>query len=56
MLTRSAQLGMRLQDDLDGDKLKIIYLRPLDLSVDEMLANLLDAIKSIGAQRVVIDQ
>ncbi len=36
-------------------RLKIIYLRPLDLSVDETLAEILEGVKSIGAQRVVID-
>ncbi|MGO8672494.1 MAG: RAD55 family ATPase [Capsulimonadaceae bacterium] len=54
-VARSAQLGMGLQEDLDKDNLKIIYLRPLDLSVDEMLREILDAIKEIGAHRVVID-
>lgn len=38
-----------------ADKLAVIYLRPLDLSVDEMLAEILTAVKRIGATRVVID-
>lgn len=54
-LSRSEQLGMGLQDDLDKNKLRIIYLRPLDLSVDETLREILDTIKAVGAQRVVID-
>ena len=54
-LARSEQLGMGLQDDIDKNKLKIIYLRPLDLSVDETLREILDTIKAIGAQRLVID-
>jgi circadian clock protein KaiC len=36
-------------------KLRLIYLRPLDLSVDETLAEILDAVSAIGATRVVID-
>jgi len=54
-LARSEQLGMGLQSDIDGNKLRVIYLRPLDLSVDETLREILDAIKAIGAERLVID-
>ena len=36
-------------------KLEILYLRPLDLSVDETMQAILDAIKRIGAKRLVID-
>ena len=36
-------------------KLEIIYLRPLDLSVDEALFSILDAVDRLGARRVVID-
>ncbi len=32
-----------------------IYLRPLDLSVDEAMQEMHDAIKSTGAKRLVID-
>jgi circadian clock protein KaiC len=38
----------------DG-KLEVIYLRPLDLSVDEALFAILEAVDRIGAKRVVID-
>ncbi len=38
----------------DG-KLEVIYLRPLDLSVDEALYEILEAVKRLGAKRVVID-
>ena len=45
--------------DLDGGatdgRLKLIYLRPLDLSVDETLAEILEAVQETGADRVVID-
>ena len=33
----------------------MIYLRPLDLSVDETMQDILDAVKRINAKRVVID-
>ncbi len=33
----------------------MIYLRPLDLSVDEMMQEILDAVKRTGAKRLVID-
>jgi circadian clock protein KaiC len=36
-------------------KVKLIYLRPLDLSVDETQQEIWDAIMAIGAKRVVID-
>jgi circadian clock protein KaiC len=38
----------------DG-KLELIYLRPLDLSVDEALAAILEAVERLKAKRVVID-
>lgn len=36
-------------------KLEVLYLRPLDLSVDETVRELQDAVKRIGAKRAVID-
>lgn len=36
-------------------KLELIYLRPLDLSVDEALAAILEAVQRLGASRIVID-
>lgn len=38
----------------DG-KLDILYLRPLDLSVDETMQEILDGVQKIGAKRLVID-
>jgi len=35
--------------------LSVIYLRPLDLSVDETVREILDAVNRIGARRLVID-
>ena len=52
---RAPNLGQDLQKaELDGT-LKILYLRPLDLSVDESLQAILDSIQEINAKRLVID-
>jgi circadian clock protein KaiC len=49
--SRNAEVGkMR-----DAGKLELIYLRPLDLSVDEALAAILEAVERLHAKRVVID-
>ncbi len=40
---------------VDEGKLELIYLRPLDLSVDEALYAILEAVERLGAKRVVID-
>jgi circadian clock protein KaiC len=52
---RSAGLGMDLQPSLNNGALEILYLRPLDLSVDETMQEILDAVKRTGAKRLVID-
>jgi circadian clock protein KaiC len=36
-------------------KLEVLYMRPLDLSIDETLLELRDAVKRLGAKRAVID-
>lgn len=36
-------------------KLEVLYLRPLDLSIDETLLELQNAVKRVGAKRAVID-
>ena len=40
---------------IDAGRLAVTYLRPLDLSVDEMLAEIQGAVARVGATRVVID-
>lgn len=40
---------------LKKKKLEIVYLRPLDLSIDETLLALREAVRRIGAKRAVID-
>jgi circadian clock protein KaiC len=52
---RAANFGMDLKTPQEKEKLKILYLRPLDLSVDETMVEILDAIKEVGARRLVID-
>src|SRR6185369_7343090 len=36
-------------------KLKVIYLRPLDLSVDETVHEIVNSVKKLGCKRLVID-
>ncbi len=36
-------------------KLEVLYLRPLDLSIDETLVEIQEAVKRVGAKRAVID-
>ncbi|WP_020470470.1 ATPase domain-containing protein [Zavarzinella formosa] len=52
---RAAKLGMDFETPQRDGKLDIIYLRPLDLSVDETMCEVIEAVKRIGAKRVVID-
>jgi circadian clock protein KaiC len=40
---------------IEKGKLAVIYLRPLDLSVDEALFAILEGVERLGAKRVVID-
>ncbi len=48
---RSPEIGKMIR----AGKLELIYLRPLDLSVDEALAAILEAVERLDATRVVID-
>jgi KaiC/GvpD/RAD55 family RecA-like ATPase len=52
---RAASLGLDLETPQKDGKLTILYLRPLDLSVDETMHSILDAVQKIGAKRLVID-
>ncbi len=52
---RAGSFGIDLETPLRDGTLKLIYLRPLDLSVDEAMQEILDSIKEIGAKRLVID-
>jgi circadian clock protein KaiC len=52
---RAATFGIDLDTPQKEGKLKIIYLRPLDLSVDETVHEIVNAVKEIGCKRLVID-
>lgn len=52
---RAGGLGMDLENPQQEEKLAILFIRPLDLSVDEMMHEVVDAVQRIGAKRVVID-
>ena len=52
---RAGSLGLDLVTPQEAGTLLILYLRPLDLSVDETMHEILDAVKRIGAKRLVID-
>jgi circadian clock protein KaiC len=48
---RDSEIGKMIR----AGKLELIYLRPLDLSVDEALHAILEAVERLKAKRVVID-
>jgi circadian clock protein KaiC len=52
---RADSFGLDLKEAQEEGKLEILYLRPLDLSVDETMQEILDAVERIGAKRLVID-
>jgi circadian clock protein KaiC len=52
---RADGFGLNLRTPQYKGKLEILYLRPLDLSVDETMQEILDAVERVGAKRLVID-
>jgi circadian clock protein KaiC len=54
-LARAKTVPVDFSEMIAADRLAVIYLRPLDLSVDEMLAEIFLAVRRVGATRVVID-
>ncbi|MEP6906183.1 MAG: ATPase domain-containing protein, partial [Gemmatimonadales bacterium] len=54
-LARANKRNSTVGKMIKSGKLELIYLRPLDLSVDEALAAILEAVERLGAKRVVID-
>ena len=52
---RAGNFGLKLKAARQKGRLEILYLRPLDLSVDETMQEILDAIQRVGAKRLVID-
>lgn len=53
--SRATSFGLDLDTAQQLDKLEILYLRPLDLTVDEALYEIMHAVKRVGAKRLVID-
>ena len=54
-LARTKARNHDIEAMIEPGNFRLIYLRPLDLSVDETLSEILDAVDEIGASRVVID-
>ena len=54
-LARAETRNPQITEMIGTGQLKLIYLRPLDLSVDETLAETLEAVAEVDATRVVID-
>ena len=52
---RADSLGLKLKAAEQKGLLEILYLRPLDLSVDQITQEILDAVQRVGAKRLVID-
>jgi circadian clock protein KaiC len=52
---RASKFGIDLKTPQADGQLKIIYLRPLDLSVDETVHEVVNAVKAVGCKRLVID-
>lgn len=52
---RAAMFGLDFDTPQKDDTLKIIYLRPLDLSVDETVHEIVNSVKTHGCKRLVID-
>jgi circadian clock protein KaiC len=52
---RAASFGLDLKMPQQKGTLEILYLRPLDLSVDETMQELLEGIVRVGAKRLAID-
>ena len=54
-LARADGFGFGLRDMIRDGMLEALYLRPLDLSPDETLYEIRQAVQRVGAKRVVID-
>lgn len=54
-LDRAASFGHDLTKHVEDGTLKLIYLRPLDLSVDETVHEVISAVKQTGCKRLVVD-
>ena len=54
-VARAGKMGFKLDAARKNGTLEVLYLRPLDLSVDETVHEIVSAVKRTKAKRVVID-
>jgi len=54
-VARATKMGFKLDEARKNGTLEVLYLRPLDLSVDETVNEIVTAVKRVKAKRVVID-
>jgi circadian clock protein KaiC len=54
-LNRAGAFGMELEEARQNRKLEVLYLRPLDLSIEEAMQEILEAVNRTSAKRLVID-
>ena len=54
-VARADKMGFKLDEARKNGTLEVLYLRPLDLSVDETVNEIVTAVKRVKAKRVVID-
>ena len=52
---RTTPRGQVFESLIREKKLEVLYLRPLDLSIDETLVEIQNAVRRLGAKRAVID-
>ncbi len=52
---RAAKLGFDFKKPQKDGSLKLMYIRPIDLSVDETVHEIVNAVKGLGCKRLVID-
>ncbi len=52
---RTSPRGKELDELTKAGQVKLVYIRPLDLSVDEALEQVRSDVKRLGAKRVVVD-
>lgn len=54
-LARAKSGSVDFGEMIAANRLAVVYLRPMTLSVDEMLVEIVGAVRRVGASRVVID-
>jgi circadian clock protein KaiC len=54
-LDQATQIGFDLEDMIRRGLVEVVYVRPLDLSMDETLYAIQTAVDKLGARRVILD-